>query len=42
MLMCEEQPNEQPPPFTTNQVLAEISKGKTIYYLPAYVRFKVK
>lgn len=28
--------------FTTNEVLRESKKKKTIYYIPCYVRFKVK
>lgn len=28
--------------ISTNQVLVEEMKDKTIYYLPCYIRFKVK
>ena len=34
--------SEEPPIITTNEVLKEETKKKTTYFLPCYVRFKVK
>lgn len=33
---------EEPLEFSTNEVLKEEKGNRTLYYLPCYVRFKVK